>query len=127
MPAKKKTNTVTEYKPNDECKEIYVKSDIKRCKQVEEKLNECDYEEISDDETNRSNETNDTKQSTSTKSDNINIYDNIIYIPESYVLRFGKYKGTKAKDIKNLEVKKRIRSQEKRLCAMLGNNILNFY
>ena len=106
MPAKKKTNTVTEYKPNDECKEIYVKSDIKRCKQVEETLNECDYEEISDGETNGSNETNDTKQSTSTKSDNKNKYDNIIYSPDTYVLKFGKYKGMKAKDVKNLEVEK---------------------
>ena len=129
MPAKKKTNTVTEYKPNDECKsnEIYVKSNIKRCKQVEEKLNECDYEEISDDETNESNETNDTKQSTSTKSDNINKYDNIIYNPDTYVLKFGKYKGMKAKDVKNLEVEKRIRNQEKHLCAMWENHILNFY
>ena len=90
---------------------------MKRCKQIEEKLNECN--DISDEdepnesnETNESNEsnetseTNETKQSISTKSDTKNKYDNIIYSPETYVLKFGKYKGMKAKDVKKLEVEK---------------------
>ena len=49
-------------------------------------------------ESNETNETNETKQSTLTKSDTMNKYDNIIYSPETYVLKFGKYKGMKAKD-----------------------------
>ena len=65
---------------------------MKRCKQVEEKLNECIN--ISDeDESNESyetNESNETKQST--KSDTKNKYDNIIYSPETYELKFGNIK-----------------------------------
>ena len=41
----------------------------------------------------------------STKSDTKNKYDNIIYSPETYVLKFGKYKGMKAK-VKKLVVEK---------------------
>ena len=100
MPAKKKINN------ESKTTEINVKSDMKRCKQIEEKLNECIN--ISDeDESNESyesyetNESNETKQSTSTKSDTKNKYDNIIYSPDTYVLKFGKYKGMKAKDVKN--------------------------
>ena len=100
MPAKKKINTVTEYKPKDE-------SNMKRCKQVEEKLNECI--DISDEdeqnESNESNETVETKQSISTKSDTKNKYDNIIYSPDTYVLKFGRYKGMKAKYVKNVSKK----------------------
>ena len=84
---------------------------MKRYTQVEEKLNECI--DISDeDETNESNESNistesnETKQSISTKSDTNNKYDNIIYSPDTYVLKFGKYKGMKAEDVKKLEVEK---------------------
>ena len=114
MPAKKKINN------ESKTTEINVKNDMKRCKQIEEKLNE--YIDISDEdetETNESNETNETnetvetKQSISTKSDTKNKYeahqasgqrptsDNIIYSPDTYVLKFGKYKGMKAKDVKN--------------------------
>ena len=53
MPAKKKINTNNESKPT----EINVKSNIKRCNQVEEKLNEC-IDTSDEDETNESNETN---------------------------------------------------------------------
>ena len=81
MPAKKIKN-------ESKTTEINVKNDMKRCKQSEEKLNECI--DISDeDEPNESNETNETvetKQSISTKSDTMNKYDNIIYSPDIYVL-----------------------------------------
>ena len=77
---------------------------MKRCKQIEEKLNECiDISEEDESETNASNESNETKQSIS-KSDTKNKYDNIIYSLDTYVLKFGKYKGMKAKDVKKLEV-----------------------
>ena len=102
MPAKKKVNI------ESNTTEINVNNDMKRCKQVEEKLNECI--DISDEdetnESNESNETNETKQSISTKSDTKNKYDNIIYSPDTYVLKFGKYKGMKAKDVKKLEDEK---------------------
>ena len=101
-------------KINNESKttEINVKNDMKGCKQIEEKLNECidisDEDETNEsnepNESNISNESNETKQST--KSDTKNKYDNIIYSPETYVLKFGKYKGMKAKDVKKLEVEK---------------------
>ena len=95
MPAKKKINN------ESKTTEINVKNDMNRCKQIEEKLNECI--DISDeDETIESNETVETvetKQSISTKSDNTK-YDKIIYSPDTYVLKFGKYKGRKANDIK---------------------------
>ena len=57
---------------------------MKRCKQVEEKLNECivisDEDETNEsNESNISNESNETKQTTSTKLDTNNKYDNIIY------------------------------------------------
>ena len=83
MPAKKKINNeskTTEINVTSEACQASGNrptSDMKRCKQVEEKLNECI--DISDeDEPNESNETNETietiettetKQSTSTKSD----------------------------------------------------------
>ena len=57
MPAKKKINN------ESKTTEINVKNDMKRCKQIEEKLNECI--DISDEDqtgTNVSNETNETKQ-----------------------------------------------------------------
>ena len=94
MPAKRKINN------ESKTTEINVKNDMKRCKQIEEKLNECidisDEDETESNESNESNETNETvetKQSISTKSDTKNIYDNIIYSHETYVLKFGKYKG----------------------------------
>ena len=81
---------------------------MKRCKQIEEKLNECiDISEEDESETNESNERNErnetveTKQSISTKSDTKNKYDNNIYSPGTYVLKFGEHKGMKAKDVKN--------------------------
>ena len=101
MPAKKKINN------ESKTTEINVKNDMKRCKQIEEKLTECI--DISDDvetKTNESNETVETKQSISTKSDTKNKYDNIIYSPDAYVLKFGKYEGMKANDVKELEVVK---------------------
>ena len=86
MPAKKKINN------ESKTTEINVKSDIKRCKQIEEKLNECiDISEEDETETNESNETNETveiKQSISIESDTKNKYDNISYSPETYVLKF---------------------------------------
>ena len=106
MPAKKKINN--ESKPT----EINVNNDMRRCKQVEEKLNECinisDEDESNEsNESNESSESNETKQLTSTsKTDNKNKYYNIIYSPDTYVLKFGKYKGMKTKDIKKLEGKK---------------------
>ena len=70
MPAKKKINN------ESTTTEINVKNDMKRCKQIEEKLNECiDISEEDESEANESNETNETnetvetKQSISTKSD----------------------------------------------------------
>ena len=65
--------------------EINAKNDMTICKQIEEKLNECI--DISDED--ESNESVETKQSISTKSDAKNKYDNIIYSPETYVLKFG--------------------------------------
>ena len=125
MPAKKKVNIETN------TTEINVTSDMKRCKQVE-KLHECidisDEDETSEsNESNISNESNEMKQSTSTKSDTKNKYDNIIYSPDTYVLKFVKYKGMKAKDVKKLEVEKMNKKSEKHLCVMLENIILNFY
>ena len=52
MPAKKKINN------ESKTTQINVKSDMKRCKQIEEELNECI--DISDEETNETNETNET-------------------------------------------------------------------
>ena len=106
MPAKKKINN------ESKTTEINVKNDIQRCKQIAEILNECvdisDEDETNEstesnesNETNEANETVETKQSISTKSDTKNKYDNIIYSPDTYVLKFGKYKGMKAKDVKN--------------------------
>ena len=84
MPAKKKINN------ESKTTEINVKSNIQRCNQVEEKLNECiDISDEDEDESNESNEseisnesnetneTNETKQSKS-KSDTKNKYDTII-------------------------------------------------
>ena len=110
MPAKKKINN------ESKTTEINVNNDMKRCKQIEEKLSECinisDEDETNESnesyETNESNESNEIKQSTSIKSDTKNKYDNIIYSPDTYVLKFGKHKGMKAKDIKKLEVEKQI-------------------
>ena len=62
MPAKKKINN--ESKPT----EINVKNDMKICKQMEEKLNECiDNSEEDESETNESNKTNETNESNETK------------------------------------------------------------
>ena len=48
--------------------EINVKNDMKRCKQVEEKLNECiDISDEDESETNESNKTNETNETVETK------------------------------------------------------------
>ena len=124
MPAKKKINTNNESKAT----EINVKGNIKRCNQIEEKLNECI--DISDEdesnESNEKNESNETKQSTSTKSDTKNKYDNIIYSPDTYVLKFGKYKGMKAKDIKKLEVEKTNKKSGESFMCNVGKQYLDF-
>ena len=57
MPAKKKINK------ESKTTEINVKGDMKRCKQVEEKLNECI--DISDEDETETNGSNETKQSIS--------------------------------------------------------------
>ena len=103
------------------------------CKQIEEKLNECiDISEEDESETNESNETNETnetvvtKQSISTKSDTKNKYDNIIYSPDTYVLKFGKYKGMKAKDVKKLEVEKMNKKSGETFMYNVGKHYLEF-
>ena len=124
MPAKKKINS------ESKTIEINVKNDMKRCKQIEEKLNECiDISEEDERETNESNETNETvetKQSISTESDTKNKYDNIIYSPETYVLKFGKYKGMKAKDVKKLEVEKMNKKSGETFMCNVGKHYLEF-
>ena len=102
---------------------------MKRCKQIEEKLNECintsDEDESNEsNESNISNETNETKQST--KSDTKNKYDNIIYSPETYVLKFGKYKGMKAKDVKKIEVEKTNKKSGETFMCNVGKHYLEF-
>ena len=99
---------------------------MKRCKQIEEKLNECidiSDEDETETETKR-NESNETKQSISKESDTKNKYDNIIYSPETYVLKFGKYKGMKAKDVKKLEVEKMDKKSE--FTYNVGKHYLEF-
>ena len=125
MPAKKKINN------KSSTTEINVKSDMKRCKQVEEKLNECidisDEDETNEsNESNISNESNETKQSTSTKSDTKKKYDNIIYSPETYVLKFGKYKGMKAKYVKKLEVEKMNKKSGETFMCNVGKHYFEF-
>ena len=131
MPAKKINN---ESKPT----EINVKNDMKRCKQIEEKLNECidsSDEDETETETNESNETNETnetnktnktKQSISAKSDTKNKYDNIIYSPNTYVLKFGKYKIMKAKNVKKLEVEKMNKKSGETFMCNVGKQYLVF-
>ena len=117
MPAKKNINN------ESKATEISVKNDMKRCKQIEEKLNECiDISDGDETETNGSNETNETKQST--KSDTKNKYDNIIYSPDTYVLKFGKYKGMKAKDVKKLEVEKTNKKTNETFMCNVGKHYL---
>ena len=96
MPAKKKVNVeskTTEINVNNEACQASghrPTSDMKRCKQIEGKLNEC-INTSDEDESNESNESyetnesNETKQSTSTKSDTKNKYGNIVYSPETCV------------------------------------------
>ena len=139
MPAKKKINN------ESKTTEINVKSeacqasghrptsDMKRCKQIEEKLNECinisDEDETTEsnesNETNETNERNETKQSIS-KSDTNNKYDNIIYSPDTYVFKFGKYKGMKAKDVKKLEVEKTNKKSGESFMCNVGKHYLEF-
>ena len=104
---------------------------MKRCKQIEEKLNECintsDEDESNEsNESNETSETNETKQSISTKSDTKNKYDNIIYSPDTYVLKFGKYKGMKAKDVKKLEVEKMNKKSGETFMCNVGKHYLEF-
>ena len=125
MPAKKKINN------ESKTTEINVKNDMQRCKQIEEKLNECidisDEDETNEsNESNISNESNETKESTSTKSDTKNKYDNIIYSPDTYVLKFGKYKGMKAKDVKKLEVEKTNKKTNETFMCNIGKHYLDF-
>ena len=125
MPAKKKINN------ESKTTEINVTSDMKRCKQIEEKLNECintsDEDESNEsNESNETNETNETKQSISTESDTKNKYDNIIYSPETYVLKFGKYKGMKAKDVKKIEVEKTNKKTNETFMCNIGKQYLDF-
>ena len=128
MPAKKKINN------ESKTTEINVKSDMKRCKQIEEKLSECinisDEDETNESnesyETNESNESNEIKQSTLIKSDTKNKYDNIIYSPDTYVLKFGKYKGMKAKDVKKLEVEKMNKKTGESFMCNVGKHYLEF-
>ena len=77
-------------------------------------------------DTNGSNETNETKESISTKSDTKNKYDNIIYSPDTYVLKFGKYKGMKAKDVKKLEVEKMNKKSGETFMCNVGKHYLEF-
>ena len=128
MPAKKKINN------ESKTTEINVKDDMKSCKQIEEKLNECiDISDEDDAETNESNvsneinETVETKQSISTKSDTNNKYDNIFYSSDTYVLKFGKYKGMKAKDIKKLEIEKMNKKSGETFMYNVGKHYLDFY
>ena len=122
MPAKKKVNI------ESNTTEINVNNDMKRCKQVEEKLNECinTSDEDESNESNETNETNETKQSISTKSDTKNKYDNIIYSPNTYVLKFGKYKGMRAKDVKKLEVEKMNKKSGETFMCNVGKHYLEF-
>ena len=107
---------------------------MKRCKQIEEKLNECiDISEEDESEANESNETNETnetvetKQSISTKSDTKNKHDNITCTPETYVLKVGKYKGMKAKDVKKIEVEKMNKKSGETFMYNVGKHYLEFY
>ena len=102
---------------------------MKRCKQIEEKLNKCiDISDEDESETNESNETNETVETKqSTKSDTKNEYDNIIYSPETYVLKFGKYKGMKAKDVKKLEVEKMNKKSGETFMCNVGKQYLDFF
>ena len=125
MPAKNKINN------ESKTTEINVKSDMKRCKQIEEKLSECinisDEDDAETNESNISNEINETvetKQSISTKSDTNNKYDTIIYSPDTYVLKFGKYKGMKAKDVKKLEVEKMDKKSGETFMCNVGKHYL---
>ena len=133
MPAKKKISN------EGKTTEINVKSDMKRCKQIEERLNESinisDEDETTEsnesnesndsNKTNETNERNDTKQSIS-KSDTNNKYDNIIYSPDTYVFKFGKYKGMKAKDVKKLGVEKTNKKSGETFMCNAGKHYLEF-
>jgi hypothetical protein len=123
MPAKKKINN------ESKTTEINVKSDMKRCKQIEEKLNEC-INTSDEDESNESNESNISNESNEkkqlAKSDTKNKYDNIIYSPDTYVLKFGKYKGMKAKDVKKLEVEKMNKKTGESFMCNVGKQYLEF-
>ena len=124
MPTKKKINN------ESKITEINVKNDMKRCKQIEEKLNECidisEKDETETNETNESNESNETKQTISTKSDTKNKYDNIIYSHDTYVLKFGKYKRMKVKNVKKLEVEKMNKKSGETFMCNVGKQYLDF-
>ena len=84
-----------------------------------------DISEEDESETNETNESNETKQSIS-KSDTKNKYDNIIYSPDTQVLKFGKYKGMKAKDVKKLEVEKMNKKSGETFMCNVGKQYLDF-
>ena len=50
----------------------------------------------------------------------------MIYSPETYVLRFGKYKGMKAKDVKKLEVEKTNKKSGETFMCNVGKRYLEF-
>ena len=110
MPAKKKNNTMV----ND------VKSDIERCKKIEEKLCECDDES---DEVSEKNETNDLIDTQEEKQDK---YDKISYNPETYVFKFGKYKNMLAKDVKNIKIERTNKQSGESFMAESGKQYLEF-
>ena len=56
-----------------------------------------------------------------------NKYDNIIYSPETYVLKFGKYKGMKAKNVKKLEVEKMNKKTGETFMCNVGKQYLDFF
>ena len=59
-------------------------------------------------------------------SDTKNKYDNIIYSPDTYVLKFGKYKRI-INDVKKLEVEKMNKKSGETFTCDVGNNIWIFY
>ena len=56
----------------------------------------------------------------------INKYDNIIYSPETYLLKFGKYRGMKAKYVKKLIVEKINKNSGETFMCNVGKHYLEF-
>ena len=89
-------------------------------KKIEEKLCECDYE---CDEVSEKNETNDLIDTQEEKQDK---YDKISYNPETYVLKFGKYKNMLAKDVKNIKIERTNKKSGESFMAESGKQYLEF-